>query len=172
MALRVLEWSWNNRDFAPYSNLLTEDFTFQCGALDPSGNAYRDNPWTLDDELISLGNLFRSATSMYLTLDRNFRVVSDPRPGNASKWHKTIRSTFSLSLVAEGERIDVSGDALFFLVRGDAASIPQELRDRGVGPDSTAWYLQRWEDQTLIAPGARTMPSRSATLCLVKALYR
>src|SRR5262245_12496565 len=141
-ALHVLEWSWNHRDVAPYSSLLTDDFAFQCGTRDPAGN--RDGSWTREDELISLGNLFRKATSLTLTLDRNFRPVSDPRPGKDSRWHKTIRTTMIVSLLdADQFRIDVTGNALFYLVRGDSALIPQDLLDKGVGPDSTLWFLQR-----------------------------
>ena len=33
-------------------------------------------------------------------------------------------------------------------MRGDSALIPQQLKDRGFGPDPNRWYIERWEDKT------------------------
>jgi hypothetical protein len=68
-------------------------------------------------------------------------------------------------------------------VRGDSARIPQVLRDRGYGPDSTRWWIDRWEDAP--PPGGRAglaartdaagpfqaMPSRLFTIAEIKQLY-
>ena len=60
------------------------------------------------------------------------------------------------------------------MVRGDSAAIPAEL---GFGPDSTRWYIERWEDETL-SSGSRTLPvaapqpARNTTWGMILTLYR
>jgi hypothetical protein len=164
--VRLLEWCYNNRAIAEYRELFTDDYRFQFGALDPYGNAYRNDPWTREDEMISATKLFQGASdkqaaaSITLQLDRNFQVRSDPRPGKNSRWHRTIRTSHILSILDASQlRTDVTGFSLFFLVRGDSALIPQELIDRGFGPDSTRWYIDRWEDESAQTPGSSLAPA-------------
>ena len=171
--LRLLEWCYNNRAIAEYRELFTDDYRFQFGALDPYGNAYRNDPWTREDELISAAKLFQGASdkqaaaSITLTLDRNFQVRNDPRPGKNIRWHRTIRTSHILSILdATQSRTDVTGFSLFFLVRGDSALIPQELIDRGFGPDSTRWYIDRWEDESAQTPGSSLAPTGPSTFRL------
>ena len=167
-ALRLLEWCWNRLDLPRCRQLFTDDYRFLFSLLDPFGNAYRDNPWTREDELISATHLFQGghateppASSITLTLDRNFRISNDPRPGKAGKWHKSIRTSVALQIVDPDKETVVTGFANFFLVRGDSAAIPRELLDKGFGPDSTRWYIERWEDDTATnAPGG-TSPARA-----------
>ena len=158
--LRLLEWCYNNRAIAEYRELFTDDFRFQFGARDPFGNAYRDNPWTREDELASATKLFQgssdkqAAISITLTLDKNITVQADQRPGKNPRWHKTILTSQVLTILeADQIRRDVTGSSLFFLVRGDSAVIPQELQDRGFGPDTTRWYIDRWEDLSTVEAG-------------------
>ena len=47
-----------------------------------------------------------------------------------------------------GSGLHVLGQALFSMVRGDSARIPQELIDVGFHPDSTQWYVEGWRDMT------------------------
>jgi hypothetical protein len=178
-AARLLEWGWNQRRLDVYSGMVSADFVFQFGALDPYGSAYRTVPWTRDDELISLDHLFhggggkQAAGDIRLALDRNLTVVVDPRPGKDPRWHKAIRSYLFLSVIdASQVRTDVTGFGLFFLVRGDSAAVPQEMLDAGYAPDSTRWFLERWEDESAGAPGGQTMPARMITVGQIKALYR
>ena len=176
-ALRVLEWCWNQRDTTLYASLLPADFVFAFGALDPYGTAYRDHPWTRTDERISTRNLFYGSTDkvaasrISLTLDRNFRVVADPRPGKNSRWHRLIRTGLFLTVV-DGDyvRTDASGSGDFYFVRGDSAVLP--LIDGGVVPDSTRWHLERWEDGSAISSGAGTQPAKTSSVGSIKALYR
>jgi len=74
--------------------------------------------------------------------------------------------------VVTNQGIDVSGFANFFLVRGDSASIPDDLRQRGFFPDSTHWYVELWEDDTFSGDGARAMPAKKFTWGSLKAFYR
>jgi len=82
----------------------------------------------------------------------------------------------------------LTGNATFYLARGDVAAIPQELLDQGFHPDSTRWYIEKWEDDTansqtgggsraVRAPAApaRAVPAYDtfyATWGSVKVIYR
>ncbi|HEY3215713.1 MAG TPA: hypothetical protein VGK93_04410 [Candidatus Eisenbacteria bacterium] len=168
--LRLLEWSCDNRAVSEYRVLFTEDFYFVFSALDASGNAYRDNPWRREDELTSTTKLFQggdtnqpAASNISLDLDRNFVVLNDPRPGKLGRWHKMIRTSVALRILAGGDQVDVTGGALFFAVRGDSALIPQELRELGFLSDSNRWYIERWEDETaqpVPPPEGRSLPAQ------------
>jgi len=160
--LRLLEWCYLNRAASEYRELFTDDYRFLFSALDSTGAAYRDNPWTREDELISTTNLFQggdasqpAASNIQLILDKNFRITNDPNFPNSGKWYKSIRSTVTLIITTtDGAQTNVNGNARFFLVRGDSALIPEELRLRGFGPDSLRWYIRRWEDETAVGHAA------------------
>jgi hypothetical protein len=55
--------------------------------------------------------------------------------------------------IDSGNSVEVTGNALFFLTRGDSAQIPPELIARGLRPDSTRWWMDRMEDETLAGQG-------------------
>lgn len=171
--LRLFEWSYVNRDVGHYRMLFTDDFRFVFSALDPSGNAYRDS-WTREQELeyfthlVSGGGANPPVTSITLLLDRNFQVSEDPRrPG---PWHRLIRTSVTLKVVGATE-VEISGFANFVFTRGDSAQIPDELAAQGVRPDSTRWFIDRWEDDTFQAAGLRTMPTMKFTWGALKVLY-
>lgn len=163
-ALRFLEWCYEQRAIAEYRELFSDDYRFVFGQLDPDGNAYRDNPWTREDELESTTKLFQggdanqpAATSITIILDRSFVVRPDPRYPSSTRWRKLIRTQVSLRVVdASGSQTEVSGFANFFLVRGDSALIPNDLKERGFGQDSTRWYISRHEDDTPPQTGPST----------------
>jgi len=156
-ALRLLEWCYEQRQISEYRELFTEDYRFVFGQLDPDGIAYRDNPWTREDELESTDNLFQGgdanqpvATSITILFDRNFIVEPDPTFPASSRWRKWIRTSVLLKLVdANSLQRESGGYANFFLVRGDSALIPPELVSRGFLPDSNRWYIRRHEDDTI-----------------------
>ncbi|MBI1796568.1 MAG: hypothetical protein HY076_05330 [Candidatus Eisenbacteria bacterium] len=160
--LRLFEWCYNNREIAEYREIFTDDYRFIFSPQDSSGGPYRGVPWTREDELISTTQLFvgggveSPASTIQLTLDKNFVVLPDGllAPWDvAGRWHKTITTQVQLSIrTSDGNAIDISGAALFYFVRGDSAVIPDELKRRGFGPDSTRWYIRRWDDQT-VQPG-------------------
>jgi len=179
--LRLLEWAYNRRAIAEYGELFTRDYRFGFSALDPFGEAYRGDTWTREDEMISTRNLFQgghatepAAVGITLFLDRSFNVRNDPRPGKNPRWHKSIRTSVSLTIVDPTKKTVVSGFANFFVVRGDSAVLPQELVDRGFGPDSTRWYIERWEDDTAqrSGPSASPAPPRTASAQPAPASHR
>lgn len=161
--LQLFKWCYENRSFSEYRELFTADYRFVFAALDTNGNAYRDQPWTRDDELESSRKLFEggdatqpAASIITLVLDRNFRVQNDTRPGKYDpERRKTITTQVNLTIqTVDGTATNVNGKATFFLVRGDSALIPEDL---GLGPDPNRWYIERWEDQTFAPTLAQAM---------------
>ncbi len=184
--VRLYEWCWNSRDPQVYRELFTEDYLFAFGLTDEAGNAFRDRALNRDEELEISENIFvrGSATepppiSISLTFEDNMTAQSDSRPGKNRKWHKEIAAQTTLRL--EQPDLEVTGITRIFAVRGDSALIPDELFDRGFRPDSTRWYIERIEDETVDAAGVvagstttaalATNPERKATWGMVRALY-
>lgn len=158
--LQLLEWAYENRDYSVYKTLFTDDYRFVFGTLDTAGNAYRQTPWTREDEMAYARNLFEgedaskaAATNIVLVLDKTFTEFRDPREGKDDFTRfRAIRTQVQLNITDEnGAQTNVTGKALFFLVRGDSARIPDEL---GLGPDVNRWYVNRWEDETFSPLGS------------------
>ncbi len=153
--LLLLRWCWMNRAPDVYEEVFTDDYEFQFGALDSTGNQYRDRPYLREDEIISFRNLCNGggseppATSINLTFDPTLRKSPDTRPGHRNKWHWTILTNVALTVRTENQSYETQGKGLYFFVRGDSARIPLALQQRGFVPDSTRWWVDRWEDQTV-----------------------
>ena len=203
-ALRLFEWCYDNKALATYGELFPVDFRFFCGPLDSAGAGYRGTPWTREDELIFATRLFVGrgpnqppASSIRLILDRSFIVLPDPSYAQwdaTGRWHRSIRTQMLLNIqISDGSEIDIAaGAASFYLVRGDSAAIPEELRLRGFGPDSSRWYIRLWDDETAQPVGGAfaarragggmdvasrpsvlgAQPSRSMSWCQLKTIYR
>jgi hypothetical protein len=184
--VRLYEWCWNNRDPQVYRELFTEDYLFAFGLTDDAGNAFRDRALNRDEELEIAENIFVRGSdteapplSISLTFEDNMTAQPDSRPGKNRKWHKEIAAQTTLRL--EQPDLEVTGITRIFAVRGDSARIPQELIDRGFRSDSTRWYIERIEDETVqptgVIAGSTTTatqvltPIRSASWGLVRALY-
>lgn len=175
--LRLLEWCYNNKAIAEYRELFTDDYEFKFNARDSAGADYRTNKWRREDELISTSQLFEGgsaeapASSITLLLDRNFAVLSDPRSiawDPLGRRHKKINTQVLLNIrTTDGTQIDISGQAIFYFVRGDSAVIPEELRNRGFGRDSTRWYISRWDDETVQESGGGLALEDSGTVLRV-----
>ena len=159
--IRLFEWCWNNRDITTYKEIFTADFRFVFAPADSAGNQFRDDPVTREMELNIARNLFvgggsaPAATSIILNLDPTLRPLADPRPGKNAKWHKEIVTTVDLTIKVEGDQqYRIMGNARFYVVRGDSALIPTEL---GFPRDSSRWYIDQWNDETLSGAGGAAL---------------
>jgi hypothetical protein len=181
--VRLLEWSWNHRDTLGIYQLLADDFRFQFARGDSAGNPFRDQPLGRDEMLCMVRHLFVGggtrppATSIVLNFDPTLYPQADSRPGKNPRWHREIVTGVYLITRTDEEGWDIQGSARFFVVRGDSAAIPPELAARGFRPDSTRWYLEQWNDETMSRRGSRALPagalpSKNITWGQVLCLYR
>ena len=194
--VQLFKWCWENRDIAHYREILPADFNFTCPITDTAGNAYRNPPWawTREDELISFSHMCAggsayepAASSISLIFDGNLIPQNDRRDGKSANWHQQVQiANLTLTIIrSDGSAFRLTGGALFYLVRGDSAAIPQELVDLGFKPDPGRWFIEHWEDQTNIgalppsepagnaaANPAMPLPARRITWCQIKAIYR
>ena len=163
--IRLFEWCWNNRDIALYKEIFTADFRFEFSLGDSAGNTFREHPVDRETELTIAQNLFVGggaeppASSIVLHLDPTLRPLSDSRPGKNPKWHKEIVTSVDLTINTEAQEFRIMGNARFFVVRGDSALIPKEL---GFKPDTTRWYIDQWNDETLTGLGGAVAPGDMA----------
>lgn len=155
-AVKLFEWCWVNRGVDEYRELFTDDYVFISAGTDSAGNQSREIQARRDDEVQTAENMFigsaerAPAEQITLVFDQNLVPFPDSRVGKNPKWHKQIRTSVNLKVrIDSGNTVEVTGNALFFLTRGDSAAIPQELINRGFRPDSLRWWIDRWEDETL-----------------------
>lgn len=170
--IRLFEWCWKNRGIKEYEEIFTDDYRFQFALGDSAGNAYRDAPFTREDELRTATGLFVGtadhdpASDIELDLDKTLIALNDDRPGKTAPWHYSIRTKVNLKVTIDrgsGPEVnEVNGYAKFYIVRGDSAVIPRELAARGFGPDPNRWWIERWEDETLPPGSSATAPGASA----------
>ena len=155
--IRLLRWCWENRDAQVYRTVFSDDYKFVFSAQDSAGNPDRSLPWSRTDELDNVTKIFNggngpdepAATSVTITFDPNLRADPDDRPGKDPGWHKRIETTVALSVRFPTITQEVSGNALFYVVRGDSAEIPEELQLQGYGRDPQRWYIDLWVDHTI-----------------------
>ena len=152
--LRLYEWCWNHRDPDLYREIFTDDYQFFFAPNDSAGNVYRNRSLTREDELDIATNIFVRGTaaepppvSIQLTFDQNLVALPDSRRGKNARVHKEIAAQTLLRI--EDPDYQVTGITRFFVVRGDSALLPQELVDKGFRRDSTRWYIEQIDDETL-----------------------
>lgn len=183
-ALSRLAWSWKHRALEPCRDLFACDYEFAFEPDDSAGIRFQGRPWTRPDELDFTRHLFETGSALAppasyvgLDLESDAPALPDDRPGKDERWHRRIQTPFIAVVEAPGREFRVLGFETFYFTRGDSACIPQELRDQGYGPDSTRWWIERWEDYYLVTPVGGARPSRALapirpiTIGAVKALY-
>lgn len=184
--VRLLEWSYNHRSWHDYAGLFTEDYRFVFAVTDTNGLAYRDHPFARDHDLLSTNHLFSggndnqpAASTINLIFDRTLSIWPDSRAGKDSTVHKEVQTTVVLTMTfVDGSQSEIRGNAVFFVTRGDSASLPADLAEHGVTSTAGRWFIERWEDRTMSEGGpARTarpaipLPTRMTTWGLIKASY-
>lgn len=173
-ALRLFEWSWDNGEYAKLPGLFPADYHFRLSYADSAGHPPHSN-WGRSDELASSGSCFREARSISLQLDETLEVVDDDRPGKDPRWHKLIQTQTLLWAEVRTDlgpvMLEVGGPAKFYFVRGDSAKIP--LGDYPpYTPDSTVWWIDRWEDLALPVGPSSAQPTKQMTWGAFKLLFR
>lgn len=163
LIVRLFEWCWDHRSITDYEEVFTDDFLFAFAATDSAGRSFQGAVLTRTDEIETARHLFLGggssppATSVSLQLDQSLFAEQDTRPGKRdTTYHREIVTSVVLRIDTDAESFQVTGDARFFVVRGDSALIPQDLVDRGFRPDPGRWYIERWEDETVGTPGANS----------------
>src|SRR5438876_1460241 len=159
-ALALLRWRWENRDVARYRELFTDNFRYNYAGGDSSGAAYQTTPWGRADELASATGLFAGgnpaqapASSIALVFTAAAQPADRSFPGLSYPWHQQLVAPWTLDIArTDGSSLAAGGQSLWFLVRGDSAVIPQELKDRGFSPDPGRWYIERWSEQVDTRP--------------------
>ena len=177
-AVRQMVAAWNNRSFELAAVTLAEDYEFLASSADSLRNT--TGLWLRYDELQLIRDMFEpdgltpTVRSLHAGIDRVLIAMPDSRPGKNPRWHRMIRTSFDLQTrlqrpSGEIENYPVDGAVVFYLTRGDSAVIAPDQLSAGVEPDSTQWWIDRWEDETLAE--TPTQPSRH-TLAQFKALFR
>jgi hypothetical protein len=155
--LLLFKWCWEHENIDPYRELFTEDFRFGFAATDTAGNRFLDRGWTREDEIEGTRHLFEGieekglprANRITLDFDRDLIAFPDSRPGKTDPWHKEIFTQVNILYETTSSTDRAIRSVRFFVVRGDSAAIPQELRDLGFGADPNRWYIERYEEQDL-----------------------
>jgi hypothetical protein len=126
------------------------------------------------------------AKSISLIFDNALIPEPDLRAGLQPRWHQQMFvSNLTLEIVTNAATAwRLTEGAMFYLVRGDSAAVPQDLLVHGIEPDSTRWFISRWEDETNVGPPpsgalrgamaipAATLPTRQMTIGRLLLLYR
>lgn len=162
-AVQRFAWGFSHKDVEVVSGLLTDDFQFISAGTDSAGNPSRTPPYDRSWFLEALAALADSSSTVSFAVDQNLVPFPDSRVGKNPAFHKQVRSSVNVSVrfKAPDGNVEITGNLLFFLTRGDSAAIPQQLIDRGLKPDSTRWWLDRMEDETLGSVGVVYMPRPS-----------
>jgi len=161
--LRRFADSYRERSIGRYRELFTDDYLFRSPSS--AGTPHPCSPLAVESEVLFASDFFGDgsggvpgATFARVTFDGVLVAVPDPDhlgsdPGG--RWHRAVSTGMVLhARFTDRTAVDIKSAARFTLVRGDSAILPQELLLRGFGPDSTRWWIRRWDDLTLVATGA------------------
>lgn len=180
-AARLVEWAWKNRNVEVLDRILTADYRFQFAGGDSAGNAYRDAPFVFEDEILASTGLFLgtdyhpAANEIQLDFDRTLIDLPDGRQGRNTPWHRSIRTQVNLKVTIDrgnGPEVnEVGGYVLFYVTRGDSASLSPGQVAAG-GREATRWWIDRWEDETLPWGGFSANPTQNMSWGRIKTLYR
>lgn len=184
-ALSLLQYAWVHRDTFQLGLLPSQDFEFVFAASGSPGVGIQGASWGRRDELASSRHLFVGggtpppADGIALDFDWNQASVplEDPRPGHQNAWHRMIRAPYSLTVTTRSATWQIDGVCDFYFVRGDSAAIPPDAVVFPDVPDSSRWWLDRWEELPAASAnrsGAanRTMPAVAPRWGDLKQLYR
>jgi hypothetical protein len=154
--IRLFVWCWNHRNYDEYKELFTDDFRFQFALGDTAGNQFRDQPVDREEELNIAKNIFVGggtsgeppATRIVMEIDPVLNAQQDSRDGKGNiTYRREISTNINLEITTDQQTYRVTGQARFFVVRGDSAVVPPELVPT-LGHDSNRWFIERYDDET------------------------
>jgi hypothetical protein len=167
-AVKLFEWAQEHRDTLRYREVLAGEFVFLFQPADPAGLPYAGQ-WNRNQENVVARHMFvgggsePAATAIDLDFGTTFTAFADSRPGKNPTWHQQVTVSGPVNVTNPINTYGASGGTVFYLVRGDSAQIPADLAARGITADAARWFIETWEDQTLIAGpstrSGRTRPS-------------
>ena len=181
-AVRRFEWCWQNRDAYRYSGLLADDFVLVPAVGDSSANA-PPHPWDRAAEMATIQHMFvgdhdhAAAAKIELAFDKTLIELEEPIAAWQNRWHRFVRTTVDLRVTVESPDgttalQQITGFAAFHLVRGDSAQVPPAQYALGVRPDSTRWWIERCEDETLVSGGGlHALPTHHESWYHIRRLY-
>jgi len=186
-AMARFETAYEGQNLAGYTALFSNDFRFHFSAnADPLLVSQYGDTWDATFETNSTAHLFDGFTnengdyvpgadSIALAFT-GIRYEPDPAHADSTRHYMVADSaqvTLVITLPLLGQ-YEVAGTHSFWLVRGDAAHL-----GAGQAPDSTHWFIRRWDDSSAplvlrtggpLAP-ARLLPAQNTTWGSVKAQY-
>ena len=171
-AVKLFEWAMGHANVDVIAGMLPDDFVIIGAGVDSAGGPSPTDTLTVSGRswfLGALSSMIKGVPGLYepaqvsLRLDQNFVPLPDSRPGRDPRFHKQIRTSFDLRVLDTNVGFEASGNVLLFATRGDSVTIPPELFARGVKPDSTTWWLDRLEDETLAGPSP-PLPAKNISL--------
>jgi hypothetical protein len=162
--IRLLQWCWNRRQLDPYLALFTDDYRAGCVGTDaPVLSRYH--------EFLAARTLFDRIRGIRLDFAGKLVALPDPRPGKTATWHQVVSARTRMMLVERGGHLQwIDEGVAFFLVRGDSALIPPDLAAEGFRPDTSRWFIERWEAYGIPAELRQDGPRRAqrTTWCELK----
>ncbi len=158
--IQRLRWCWVNESIAEYEELFTDDFHFVFSDIEAADNP----PLLRRDEIDRARHIFVDGSAaeprakrIDLEFNNSLRPTPDQRQGKIAPWHQQINTGVVLKAELQDQIWDVEGNVVFYVVRGDSADIPDDLKKRGFGPDPSRWYIEQWEDKTATGQGGTSL---------------
>lgn len=172
-AVLLLEWAVEHRDTTQYRTLFTSDYGFGFVPGDTASTNNFAGSWGYAQERASAAHLFVTgspgrapAAHITLTATASASLIdqADPRPGKNPTWHRMVApGVFAPNVtMTDSSAEQITGSAVFYLVRGDSANLPVDLAAAGVTATSSRWFIEGWSDKTGgVSPQTAIRPARA-----------
>lgn len=166
-ALQRLQWAVNQSRPELLDELLSGDFELVRAGVDSAGNLAQVSV-PRDSVLVAFRSMLEGVpgrslpAKARLELDRNLIEFPDTRPGRDPHVHRSVRSSFDLSVrdVTDESTYEVTGVLLIHASRGDSVALPASSTSRS---DAGRWWITRIEDEAFAGPGARRTSAHPAS---------
>jgi len=181
-ALQAFQWRVLNREPDGIAGLVAEDFRLGLVDLDSTGTPPVDTTRASVERrtgfLAAWRNLLVGAPArppaahVLLDLDPNFVAIGDMRPGKDPRVHQDVSTACEFQVIGDEGNLYQSHALLrFHLVRGDSVAIPPDQGSLGAARDSTRWWIEGVDDESLPGP-ANPQPTHAVRFAELLALYR